>query len=88
LIIEFFLERRRRRELASATIDPNAKCPACGNYEGSIRCVEVNVAAKNSTNSNRAVMIEDTCKVCGARVYEPTILQADAELIQPANTEE
>jgi hypothetical protein len=82
-VIEWLREYFRRRAIEATVIDPNSKCPACGNYSGKLKCVTVNVTEKNSTNKNDAIMIEHTCLICGARVYEPTVLKSE-NLIHPS----
>jgi predicted nucleic-acid-binding Zn-ribbon protein len=82
-MIDFLRDYFHRRQLEATFIDPNAQCPACGNREGKLRCVTVDAGKKNETNTNKTVMIEHTCSVCGARVYEDTVVKSE-NIIHPA----
>jgi hypothetical protein len=59
--------------ISRARIDPNAKCPACGNRGSVLKCIFVETQSK----PNKSVMVERTCKTCGAQCYEPTIMKPE-----------
>jgi hypothetical protein len=59
--------------ISRAFIDPNAKCPACGNHGSVLKCVFVDA----QTKPNKTVMVERTCKTCAAQCYEPTIMKPE-----------
>jgi hypothetical protein len=56
-----------------APIDVNEQCPACGHHAGSVSCV----------HQNAQVMIEHTCRICGARWYVTPVMAATTDLVLP-----
>lgn len=52
-------------------IDPNAKCPACGNRSGKLKLSRV--SPKGAKVPNPEPMIEHTCNICEAKFYEKTV---------------
>jgi hypothetical protein len=65
------------RPLPDPRIDPNAKCPGCGNYGGSLDAVNV------SQGELLEIMIRHTCFTCGGRWFEKTVLEGGKNLIHP-----
>lgn len=64
-----------RRAVAQAAIDPNEKCPACGNRSGEIRW----------SIAHQAVL--HRCRICGALWAERPIVKAEAWKVEPPRDE-
>ncbi len=78
-----------QRRIYRAEIDLDSKCPACGHRKGKIKAVQVEAKEKSTdTNSNKTIMVEHNCAICGAAWYEPTVLKpekwAPPELLRDA----
>ncbi len=56
----------------SAKIDVNAKCPACGNRNGKLQVVIVELE-----NQHPVPHIQHHCQVCFAFFYEDTVMKPD-----------
>jgi len=61
-------------------IDPNAKCPWCGNASGRLRAVHRTQGA----NTVSTPLVEHTCAVCRGRTYEAPVITAGPEKLIPS----
>ena len=68
--------------LALAKIDVNARCPVCGHQRGRLRAVEVN--ASQTDVPQNMTLCQHTCKDCGARWFERTIVKVNPGFVWPA----
>jgi hypothetical protein len=64
-----------RRAVAQTVINPNEKCPACGNYSGEIRWSALHEA------------VVHRCRVCGALWAEKPIVKAELWKVEPPRDE-
>ena len=66
--INWLADQRLAAAKRRAILDPNARCPGCGNRKGQMELKEV-----TKTNGQVEVMIEHRCLVCKALFYEPAL---------------
>lgn len=67
--------------LSTRRVYPNAKCAACGAFDGRLRTVHRVYGPKRQKH----VLVEHTCNVCGARTYErPVVDSATPEKVEAA----
>jgi hypothetical protein len=60
-------------------IDPNSKCPACGNNKGSL---VVNVVNTEKVKEAQ-LFVQHTCAICKAFWFEPPVLKAEKWFVPP-----
>lgn len=70
---------KRPAPVALARINPNAKCPGCGAENGTLRAVNV------FDGRVLTPKIQHRCNVCGARVFEDTVMKTTTEVLLPAD---
>jgi hypothetical protein len=70
-----------------ANINPNAPCPVCGARSGRLRCVVLagpGPQSKDIPERSLTVMCQHSCKRCGGRWFERTVVRVTAADVLPS----